>query len=586
MNIPDYAAAWQLDKVDTLSDADKFLGWIDTVESVAIDTETWGLEPHGRGFVRLVTFANDVSGWAIAPEQWGTVTEQALARIRERSIRVYMWHARFDMTALDYDGFTLPHWDNIVDGMLLHHCTDSGARHGLKPVADRELGRWATVGEQVLKNKYGKKWYEVDVDTPEYWQYGVVDALLTHHISERLNNEALDVEMQVADICWRIERRGMRIDTNYAQSIAGGWAAEAVELERKLKDQGIDNPLSNGQVEQAFRSMGWKPEEFTATGQAVLDKVVLASLDFPAAAQLMEYKQLRKWLAAYIVPFAESGGRVHPEIHTLRATTGRMSITNPALQTLPSGGSGGSIRRAVLPEPGHVLYAVDYDGQEARILANLSGDPGMTAAYDRGEDLYTHVAQMVWQDDTITKADPRRKLAKVIMLAFTYGAGVEKLALTSGRSHNEVSSFLRRVFEEFPGIRALTGDHALGGNYPGEPALEAAERYDREGLAYVVSRNGRIISMPPDETYKALNRTCQGTGADVLKSAMVRLDRHGLADYIVAPVHDELVFSFPKDEAVGMAAEAHRLMEDYQWDYVPLTCEVSGPFENWGEAYT
>jgi DNA polymerase I-like protein with 3'-5' exonuclease and polymerase domains len=191
---------------------------------------------------------------------------------------------------------------------------------------------------------------------------------------------------------------------------------------------------------------------------------------------------------------------------------------------------------------------------------------------------------MVWSDPSIQKSDPRRSTAKVILLAFTYGAGVPRLSEASGLSHLETEQFLGKLFAAFPTVRDLTGDHAVGGGYPGAPAISAKERGQAEGLAYIMTGGGRRFSMPSDETYKAVNGLMQGTGADVLKSAIVRLDQAGLSQYIIAPVHDEVVFSFPKDEDEQMAKAASAAMEDHDWE-IPLTVDTSGPFSHWGGAY-
>ena len=208
----------------------------------------------------------------------------------------------------------------------------------------------------------------------------------------------------------------------------------------------------------------------------------------------------------------------------------------------------------------------------------------MRRAYLAGDDLYTHVARIVYNDSSITKDDDRRAIAKVILLAFTYGAGVDTLMLASGLSRTEVERFLGTLFSEFPGVREMTGDHAIGGRYPGKPAIVAEQRLKDEGLAYVMTKYGRRFSMKQGEFYKAINGRCQGTGADVLKEAMIRLDAEGLSDYIVIPVHDEVLFSFPKEHAEDMAHEAAICLTDNNWS-IPLTVDVTGPLQHWGEAY-
>jgi DNA polymerase-1 len=197
--------------------------------------------------------------------------------------------------------------------------------------------------------------------------------------------------------------------------------------------------------------------------------------------------------------------------------------------------------------------------------------------------MYTYIASIVWQDPSITKDDDRRSTAKVILLALFYGAGVGRLVQASGLSEEDVRRFLARVYREFPGLRDLIGDHAIGGRVEGLMTRKAKERGLDGGMAYVMTKGGRRFSMPNGEEYKALNGVAQGSAADMLKSAIIRLDRAGLSDTIIVPVHDELVLSIPIEEA-DMAEEIRQLMEDHTWE-VPMTAEASGPFKHWGEAY-
>jgi DNA polymerase-1 len=589
---------WKLTLVESSADVDAFLGWVEgAVGMVSIDTETHGLDWTERDFTRLVTFADDHQGWAVPVRWWGRPLAAALARLRDKGNPVAFWNVRFDMHALEGDGFPVPHWANVHDGMVLHHLLAPHVGHSLKGVSAEVLGRWATTGQNLLKARMAERgwdWSTVPVDEPAYWQYGVLDTLLTQRLVRELTPEveaagmlkAYEREMHTAAIMYRAEVRGMRIDHRYAEQTRRAWLARSIELRDHLAARGVTNPNSNQQLERVFRDLGWEPDDFTETGQAALDKIVLGQLAKrhpDIAPQIIEYKRLTKWIGAYLEPFAASKGRVHPSINTLRAKTGRMSITNPALQTLPSKGSGGEIRRCVLPEPGCELWAIDYDSQEARVVACLAGDEGLLDAFRAGEDMYTHIARMAWNDPTIGKGDARRSTAKVIMLALLYGAGPSTLAASSGLSVLEVQRFLASVYAKFPGIREATGDFAIGGTYPGKPALMAEKRASTEGLAYVMTRGGRRFSMPDGEYYKAVNGLAQGSSADMLKDAIIRLDRAGLSDTLIVVVHDELVLNIPTGES-NMAYEIRALMEDDSWE-IPMTADVEGPFAHWGEAY-
>ena len=351
MKLPVYAAEWALTLVEDQADVETFLAWVDGIDGmISIDTETRGLDWTQHAFTRLVQFADDERSWAVPTAWWGRPLMQALATILDKGNPVCFWNAGFDMHALEADGFPVPHWHQAVDGYILHHLLVPHARHGLKGTAAEELGRWATAGEAKLRHEMGQHgwtWETVPVDHPAYWQYGCVDTLITQRVVRILEErveaagmaEASDREHQALAIMYRAEVRGMRIDHRYAEQVRREWLARSVTLRDQLQAQGISNPNSNRQVEAILRDAGWKPEDFTETGQAVLDKLVLNALSasHPEIAEpLVEYKRLTKWIGAYLDPFANSGGRVHPGIHTLRAKTGRMSITKPALQTLPS----------------------------------------------------------------------------------------------------------------------------------------------------------------------------------------------------------------------------------------------------------
>lgn len=595
---------WEMELVETQDDVDRYRRWLEWACGecgvFAIDTETIGFRWTDRAFTRLFQIAADDYAWAIPVEWYGRLIHETMHTVINRGVSVVFHNAGFDQHALEGDGFPAVPWDRVHDTYVMHHLLYPVRRHDLKGIGDTEVGPGSSLGSALLKAKFrelGVGWENVPVDLPEYWAYGCIDTLLTWHLMRVLGPRvsaagllpAYDREMHIAAVMYRAEVRGMRVDTQYAAQLRDKWTIEAAALKRELQEAGIKNPNSNRQIESVFRQNGWEPEEFTDTGQAVLDKVVLAELSatYPEIAPLIvRFKRLTKWIGAYLDHFVDGSvnGRVHPGIHTLRARTGRMSITEPALQTLPSKGSSGAIRRCIIPDTGHALWAVDYDGQEARIFAHYSGDEGMRAAYEAGDDLYTHVARIVWNDPGIQKDDPRRGVAKVILLAFTYGAGVDKLSAASGLPPEEVKIFLRQLFTEFPSVRDLTGDHSIGGSFSGYPAEEVLGRLSSEGLGYLLTSGGRRFQIKDeDEAYKAVNGLCQGSAKDVLSSAVVRIDRAGLGDNIVIPIHDELLAQFPKGDEEG-PAEFARLMEDHGWS-IPLTVEATGPLKHWGEAY-
>lgn len=552
--------------VDDDNSVSAFMAWLKAPGPIAIDTETCGLNWWEPGFLRLVQFGrSDGSGWAV-PYGWHPrLLHHALEWVRCSGEQVIFHNAKFDMHALDAGDLPLPKWQHVHDTQILHHLDDPLARHGLKPISVQVWGPEAGYGQAMLHqlmNKHGWKWGTVPVDHPVYWGYGVIDTILTAMLFEKLDHQSVSVaydrEMSYQRIMYGAECRGIRIDTEYSRELRDNWSYDVEQLRHELQALGIENPNSNRQVEQALRAHGWEPSEYTETGQALLDKGVLADLgDYPHVAPLIEYKQKTKWISTYLDPFVSSGGRVHPSIHTMAAITGRSSITSPPLQTLPHTPE---IRRAVLPEEGCSLYAIDYSGQEYRILAALSKDPAWTEEFLHGAaDPHQMVADQIGTD---------RGRAKNANFAKVYGAGMEKLSSMMGLTIPQVERFLKQYDNRFPGI----------------------ERFKRnlENLTYrndckATTGGGRTVQChSPDQLYAITNYVIQGSGADVLKEAACQLDAAGLADYIMVPVHDELVFSLPEGVDDQEIAD---IMTNTDWYDIPLVAESEGPFENWGSKY-
>jgi DNA polymerase-1 len=574
-----------LDIVDDPASVEAFAVWLtanlNERTPIAIDTETTGLEWWTPAFTRLVQFGNTTSGWAIPIEWHPRLITWALEQVRQSGVSVPMHNSKFDMHALEGDGFPVPHWEQVQDTMVLHHLLHPSDSHALKTISTKMFGTWAGDGDYFLKQaakKANVKWWLMPVDHPLYWGYGIVDTILTARLFEELYHDAdlphnaYDREMAYTAIMYAAETRGVRIDTEYSRNLLMDWTLESEDTALWLNSQGIENPSSNQQVEQALRKIGWEPDLLTETGQAQLDSLVLKELESrggmfaEVATALVSYKRKIKWCSTYLSPFMQSDGRVHPSVRTLGAKTGRSSITGPPLQTLPSRDP--AIRNAILPEDGCDLYAIDYSGQEYRILAAESGDDAWLAEFAGGKG---DPHQLVADQLGVTRVQ-----AKTFNFAMVYGAGNKKLASATGLSMNAVKKFLALYDKGFPGIRRFK------------------DKLEQEGLAMVRNKQeaavttigGRTAVAYPDQLYALTNYKIQGSGADVLKEATCRLDKAGLADYIMLPVHDELTFSFPKGEGAKLSKECEEIMTNTDWYSIPIPAEAEGPYDSWGSKYS
>ena len=588
----------QVHYVETVKDCENFLRWLGErrpESTIAIDTETTGLQWWTPQFLRMVQFGDSEQGWSIPFKWWAGVIKQAMAYIVKADMRVVMHNAKFDMHALESAGLPLPDWRRVEDTLVLDHLLDSSKPHSLKPIAARLFGQEALAGQAMLKQdmqKHGWTWATIPENHQTYWAYAAMDTVLTHRVwaqhegpVKRLYLPAYEREMTVMAVLYGAENRGMRIDPVYTEGLWDEWYLEMKVVEEKLNAYGIKNPNANKQIEAALRLADpeWHPDEWTASGEAKMDKDVLGKLDSEIGGLVLRYRRLRKWSKAYLGAFLDqrdSGDRLHPTIRTLGARTGRMSITEPPLQTLPRGAS---IRNCVIPADGHSLLSIDYDTMEYRVFAAYAGAEIIQQAIKDGIDLHILTASLAYgiPGDQVTKS--QRQISKNTAYGRIYGAGPAKIAVTASApdtngqftlvTEQEVANFLEQFDAKVPEVSTFMR------------TVEdiAKNRLREEGQAYINSSGGRRIPGDPDRLYALVNYLVQGSCADVFKQKIVEIANAGLDHHIILPVHDELIFEVPKDEFNDLAPELERIMKDETTFSVPLTVGASGPLERWGD---
>lgn len=575
--------------VDDVPTAERFLSWLGERRPVlAIDTETTGLEWWTPHFTRLVQFGDGEQGWAVSVRDWRGVIAIALDRIKDEPV-VYH-NAKFDAHALEVEGLTVPEHRRSHDTYIMHHLLDPGNRHDLKGLLEQRYGDIAGVGSRMLKLRMHDTktdWATIDERDPVYWAYAALDTVLTARLAEDLWpkvqpwREQYDREMAYLWIMYDAEKRGMRVDPTYAEILRTEWLSRAATLADGLKEEGIKNPNSNKQITDALEAAGWEPDEWTPSGAVKLDKAILLQLqrEFPGdmAERILEFRRLLKWSKTYLLPFAESGGTVHPSIRTLGARTGRSSVSGPPIQQLPSKGTGGKlIRQAVLPfAESQRLYAVDYDAQELRLHAHFSNSTHMIEAFRQGIDPHSFTASLAYKVAIEDVQKFQRDPAKNTRYAKLYGAGNPKIAATAGVPVEVIDEVVAAIDAAFPEERVFS------------ETLEAVanQRWADEGIPYVVSSGGRRVIGDGEKLYALLNYLIQGSAADILKDKVIELSAAGLDQHIVIPVHDELLFSFPMDDGDELVREAAGIMEELEAFKVPLTVGASGPFSTWGDHY-
>lgn len=570
--------------VETVDEASAFLRWLGERRPVlAIDTETTGLRLQTGDTVRLVQFGDPRDGWALDYQNWRGVISQALSSY-EGPIVGHNWS--FDRMALEEAGLPKIPVHRTHDTMTMSHILNPARAHGLKQSADRY---WpgASAAEWDLKEAFrinGWFWPTIPTDNKAYWTYACSDVVWTSRLAEKWwpeiqakgFTEAYQRELAINDIAYRMQKRGMLIDADYTSDLMDKWLTEMAVVEEELHGLGVANPSAGQQVAMALQlTEDWEPDAWTETGLPKVDEKVLLGIDSEISRKVLRYRRLRKWTKAYLGKFLserDAHGRVHPELKPLRARTGRWSVTNPPLQTLPRGWE---IRDSVIVPEDKRIVAVDYDTMEMRIFAHFAQEEGMAEAIRAGVDLHTYSAREVYQNQDITKDDPRRQLAKNTGFGLIFGAGPAKIAETAGVSEAEARTFLDAYKAKFGGVQRFMDQIDQIGR----------QRLAETGVGYINTLGGRYTPCDDQKIYALLNYLIQGSAADIFKMKLIELDAAGFGDAMILPVHDEVLFEFDASTAEADGEEAKRIMESDTLLSVPLTCEASGPYARWGDKY-
>lgn len=584
----------QLRLVQTPDDANDLLRWLGERRPVlAIDTETTGLKWWTPGFLRMVQYGDGRMGWSVPQAWYGRVNEMAMRAVAEDRRPTVFHNAKFDLHALRTAGLPLPELRRIHDTKLMHHVWRNEFNHSLKPIAVDLIGPEAGIGQNALKREFAKHgwnmstgWARIAVDNPVYWQYAALDTSLTAVVAERLWPQ-LDTEMSNAYeralayelLTYRIEHRGMRVDPMYVRGLRRDWVTEAAELRTELETYGLQNPSSGKQLASLLDDEGWIPEEWTETGLPKLDRVVMAELaertgiTGEVAVRVIRYKRLVKWVRAYLDTFMDDRDEtdhIHPSINVFGARTGRDTVNAPPLQQLPRGPL---VRNSILPEEGAKVWGIDYDAQELRFFASYAREAGLVAAFREGRDLHSYAASMAYGIPLEEVPKELRQVAKNVQYSRIYGAGPAKMAKTAGVPQAEIERFIAGYDRAFPDVD----------QFMRQVEMSAAARYMEDGRAFVrTGYDGRKLAVEQGKEYALVNYLIQGTAADLLHRKMLHLEAAGFEPYIMLPVHDEVLFSFPEEGGEEMAREAHAILEELDEWAVPLVCGIAGPGDSWG----
>jgi len=589
---------------------DDWLNRLSAADFFAFDTETTSLnymvaEIVGVSFAveagtaAYVPLTHDYPG---APEQLSR--DEVLAQLKpileDESKGKLGQHLKYDANVLMNHGITLR--GIREDTMLESYVLDAtGSRHDLDTLALKYLGQ-RTIHFEDIAGKGAKQITFNQVPVEQAAPYAAEDAEVTLRLhavlSARLEVEPSlqqlyrELEVPLVPVLSRIERNGTLVsrDQLAAQSTELGQRMLALEAKAHELAGGpfnLGSPKQLGEI--LFNKLELPVLKKTPKGAPSTAEEVLAelALDYPLPAVLMEYRSLSKLKSTYTDKLPgmidPKTGRVHTSYHQAVTATGRLSSSDPNLQNIPiRTEEGRRIRQAFIAAPGCKIVAADYSQIELRIMAHLSQDPGLLAAFAEGLDVHSATAAEVFAVDIEQVSVDQRRKAKAINFGLIYGMSAFGLAKQLGIGRQEAQQYIDVYFARYPGVADyMARTRALAHEKGYVETLKGRRLY----LPEINARN-RQRQQAAERT--AINAPMQGTAADLIKLAMLAVDAwihsSGVDARLMMQVHDELVFEVADDAVAGLSEKVAALMSDIGWLDVPLVVEV-GTGDNWDEAH-
>jgi DNA polymerase-1 len=593
----------------TEADLARWLARIAAARETCVDTETTSLDPLAAelvgisfsvepGHAAYLAVAHRYPG---APEQIGAARALELLRpwLEDPAQPKIGQNLKYDQHVLANHGVRLA--GVAHDTLLQSYVLESHARHDMDTLAERHLGvKTITYDEVTGKGAQRIGFEEVSVERATEYSAEDADVTLRLHrvLYPRVAADAKlrfvyeSIEMPVREVLFRMERNGVLVDAALLERQGHELGQRMLELEQKAYAEAgqpfnLNSPKQIGDI--FFERLKLPVLKKTATGAPSTDEEVLEklALDYPLPKTLLEYRALSKLKSTYTDKLPRMvnprTGRVHTNYGQATAVTGRLASNDPNLQNIPvRTAEGRRIREAFVAPPGHAIVSADYSQVELRIMAHISGDEGLLAAFARGDDIHRATAAEIFGREPREVTAEERRYAKTINFGLIYGMSAFGLAQQLGLERATAQAYIDSYFARYPGVARY---------------METTRQTARE-QGYVETVFGRRLWLPEIRAGSqgrragaeraAINAPMQGTAADLIKLAMIAvqkwIDEEGLGARLVMQVHDELVLEAPEGELRRVKGELPALMSGVASLRVPLLVDV-GVGRNWDEAH-
>ena len=575
-----------------------------TKEFVSIDTETTSTDAISAELVGLSFSVEEKKAFYVSvPANY----EEALKIVQifkplyeSDKIMKIGQNIKYDYEVLTRYGVTLQ--GKMFDTMIAHYLIQPELHHNMDYMAETLLG-YQTIHIEELLGPKGKKQKNMrDLSPADIYEYAAEDADITLRLKnvleprlKELGVEELfwNIEMPLVRVLADMELNGVCLDTEALQDTSKIFTERMKQYEQEIyKEAGeefnISSPKQVGDILFGKMQIMDKPKK-TKTGQFVTSEEVLQSLEnkSPIVRNILNYRGMKKLLSTYIDALPKlinpRTGHIHTSFNQALTATGRLSSSDPNLQNIPvRTDDGKEIRKCFIPEEGCLFFSADYSQIELRIMAHLSEDENMMEAFREGHDIHRATAAKIWHVDIDKVTDAQRKKAKQANFGIIYGITTYGLAQRMDIPNSEAKELIEGYFRTFPKVQAYmehAKEEARAKGYA--ETLFHRRRY----LADINSRNATVRGFAERN---AINAPIQGTEADIIKVAMVRIwerfKKEGIRSKMILQVHDELNFSvFPEEREQVERIVIEEMQNAYPLN-VPLTADA-GWGKNWLEAH-
>lgn len=584
--------------ITTTSEVETLVSTLANAPVLCFDTETTGVDALEADILGVSLCVGGNEAWYVSAEDAGI--RELLKPLFLNPDRLYVAHnAKYDIMVLNRYG--LHPSGKIFDTMIAAYLVDPGQQLSMDALSRRYLEYDPIPIEKLIGSGRQQKSLR-DVPIEDVATYAAEDAWVTFRLYEwllpllekdDLMSIAYDIEFPLIEVLAKMETWGIKIDLDRLHTFSGELGQDMIALETQIFEEAgaqfnLNSPAQLGEI--LFKKMGIPSGKKTATGQFSTSEDVLQNLatQYKLPSLILDFRSLSKLKSTYVDSLPKqvlaSDQRVHTSFNQAVAATGRLASSNPNLQNIPiRTEKGREIRKAFIAEQGFKLLSADYSQIELRVIAAISGDVNMKDAFIRDEDIHAATARAIFNLEISDDVDREaRRKAKEVNFGIPYGVSAFGLAGRLGISNSEGKAIIEAYFERFPSIRKYMDDTIVYARDNGYVKTLGGRR------RYIKDINASNVNARQFAERTAINTPIQGTAADLIKLAMIRLDARfkaeGLRSRMLLQVHDELVFEVAEAELDIVPDIVKQEMEAAMDIGVPLKAEV-GVADNWLDAH-